>query len=107
MIMTQSFVLQHGPLVIELDRYRVLLNQTPLVLSYREYAFLVYLATHAGHLVTKRRLLEEGLGRHDLGDLSMVEEHIRHLKAKLEQEDHVFIEEVPNAGYRFFPHKKP
>ena len=98
--MTQPLLLRFGDLVIELDRYRVLLADRPLMLSYREYALLVYLAGRAGQVVTKRQLLEEGLGRHDLGGLRMVDEHIRHLKSVLEREGRQWIEEVGGAGYR-------
>ena len=95
--------LRFGELVIDLERYRVLVNERPLVLSYREYALLVYLASRAGQLVHKRQLLEEGLGRHDPGGLRMVDEYIRHLKGVLEREGRSFIAEVGEAGYRFEP----
>jgi len=104
--MTQPLVVRRGDLLIDLVNYRVLLAEAPIMLSYREYALLVYLATHAGHLVTKRRLLEEGMGRHDVGGLRMVDEHIRHLKSKLEREGQTFIEEVEGVGYRFAPPEK-
>ena len=93
--------IRQGPLLIDLARYRVLLDQEPIMLTYREYALLVYLATHPGHVVTKRRLLEEGMGRHDLGGLRMVDEHIRHLKSKLERQGTVLIEPIADEGYRF------
>ena len=95
--------LQFGDLVIDLERYRVLLGERPLVLSYREYALLVYLAGRSGQVVHKRQLLEEGLGRHDPGGMRMVDEHIRHLKSQLERDGRSFIEEVEEAGYRFEP----
>ena len=98
--MTSALVLRQGDLVIDLVHYRVLLGREPVILTYREYALLVYLATRAGHVVSKRRLLEEGMGRHDPGGLRMVEEYIRHLKTKLEREDDALIEEVED-GYRF------
>ena len=102
--MTESLRLRFGDLVIDLEQYRVLLGDRPLILSYREYALLVYLAGRAGQVVHKRQLLEEGLGRHDPGGLRMVDEHIRHLKAKLEREGRSFIEAVGEAGYRFESH---
>ena len=101
--MVQPFVLRFGNLVIDLERYRVLLADQPLILSYREYALLVYLAGRAGQVVHKRQLLEEGLGRHDPGGLRMVDEHIRHLKHLLERDGGSFIEEIGGAGYRFVP----
>jgi len=51
--------------------------------------------------VTKRQLLEEGLGRHDAGGLRMVDEHLRHLKGLLEREGCACLEGVGEAGYRF------
>ena len=94
-------VLRFGSLVIDLERYRVLLNDRPLLLSYREYALLAYLAGRAGQRVSKRQLLEEGLGRHDAAGLRTVDEHLRHLKSLLERDGLAFIEEVDEAGYRF------
>jgi two-component system alkaline phosphatase synthesis response regulator PhoP len=99
--------LQFGDLVIDLERYRVLLGSRPLVLPYREYALLVYLASRPGQMVHKRRLLEEGLGRHDPGGLRMVDEHIRHLKGVLEREGRLFIQAVGEQGYRFEPDAAP
>ncbi len=104
--MVGSLVLQLGDLTIDLERYRVLLNQRPLALSYREYALLVYLASRNGHVVSRRQLLEEGFGRHDAGDLMMVDEHMRHLKSVLEQDGRQFIEKVEARGYRFVPQGK-
>jgi len=96
-------LLRFGDLVIDLERYRVLLGERPMALSYREYALLVYLAGRSGQVVHKRQLLEEGLGRHDPGGLRMVDEHIRHLKSQLERDGRSFIEEVEATGYRFEP----
>lgn len=99
--MAEPLLLRFGELAIDLERYRVLLGGRALILSYREYALLVYLAGRAGQVVHKRRLLEEGLGRHDPGGLRMVDEHLRHLKSVLERDGRRFIEEVEGVGYRF------
>lgn len=101
--MSESLTLRFGDLVIDLEHYRVLMGDRPLILSYREYALLVYLAGRAGQVVHKRQLLEEGLGRHDPGGLRMVDEHIRHLKSILEREGRAVIEAVGEVGYRFEP----
>ena len=105
--MPAPLVLRFGDLSIDLDRYRVLLGDRPLALAYRDYALLVYLASRPGQVVHKRRLLEEGLGRHDPGGLRIVEERIRHLKRTLERQGRVFIEDVGEAGYRFRPAGSP
>ncbi len=99
--MAEPFILRFGDLAIDLGRYRVLLGDRPVLLPYREYALLIYLAAKAGQTVPKRQLLEEGLGRHDAGGLRMVDEHIRHLKSVLERDGRLFIEAVGESGYRF------
>lgn len=101
--MPEPLRLRFGDLEINLDRYAVLLAGEPLLLSYRDYALLVYLASRIGQVVHKRRLLEEGLGRHDHAGLRTVDEHIRHLKSVLEREGRSFIEAVGDSGYRFEP----
>jgi len=101
--MPHAMVLRFGDLLIDLERYRVLLDGQPVALSYHDYALLVYLVGRRGRVVHKRQLLEEGLGRHDPGGLRMVEERIRHLKHTLERGNRVFIEEIGDAGYRFGP----
>ena len=105
--MAQPLRLRFNDLVIDLEHYRVFVADRPLVLSYREYALLVYLAGRAGQVVPKRQLLEEGLGRHDPGGLRTVDEHLRHLKGLLERESgRAFIEEVGDAGYCFQPNPR-
>ena len=101
--MPEQLLLRFGDLTIDLEHYRVLLGGRPIVLSYREYALLGYLAGRAGQVVHKRQLLEEGLGRHDPGGLRMVDEHLRHLKGVLEREGRAVIHEVDGVGYRFEP----
>jgi len=86
--------------LIDLQGYRVLRRGVPVMLSYREYALLTYLAMRAGHVVSKRRLLEEGMGRHDVGGLRMVDELVRRLKTKLESGGRCLIEEQ-ESGYLF------
>lgn len=95
-----TLTLQFGELTIELERFRVLLGGQPLALSYRDYALLAYLAGRAGRVVSKRQLLEEGLGRHDAGGLREVEERLRHLKGMVERAPGVSLEEA-ETGYRF------
>ena len=105
--MAGPLALRFGELVIDLERYQVRLADKPLLLSYREYGLLVYLAGRSGQTVPKRQLLEEGLGRHDAGGLQAVEEHIRHLKGQLEEHGQCVIREVGESGYRFEPLRHP
>ena len=99
--MAEPIILKFGQLSIDLDNFRVTLAGRPIMLRYREYALLVYLASRKGQVVHKRQLLEEGLGRHDPGGLRLVDEHVRHLKSLLERDGDLFISAVGETGYRF------
>ena len=92
--------LRFGELVIDLERYQVLLDDFPVVLSYRDYGLLVYLASRIGQVVSKRQLMEEALGRHDPAGLQAVDEHIRHLKRLLERPGHQLIVPEGDKAYR-------
>src|SRR3990167_472780 len=94
-MMTAPLIIQQGALTIDMERYLVWVRGQPVPMSYREYAVLVYLATHAGYVVTTRRLVEEGLGRHDVGGIGVVGELIRSLKGRLELNGERLIEQVP------------
>lgn len=98
-----SLILQHGNLTIDMEQYAVYVREHPVLLTYREYALLVYLASHAGLVVTTRRLLEEGLGRHDYGGIRAAKDILQSMKSRIEIEGERFIEEVPGEGYRFIP----
>ena len=50
--MTNQLRLRFGDLELDLQRYQVLLGGRPLLLSYREYALLVYLAGRPGKWCT-------------------------------------------------------
>lgn len=101
-----SLLIRRGEVVIDLARYRVAVGGVPVVPTYREYALLVYLATRPGQVVSRRRLLEEALGRHDVGGLRLVDVCIRQLKSTLERHGPVCIEETAD-GYRFLPQDEP
>ncbi len=99
--MADSLQLTFGDLVIDLERYQVRVRGKTLILPYREYALLAYLAGRSGASVSRRRLLEEGLGRHDPAGLRLVDEHMRHLRSVLEREGQAVIAVEEEAGYRF------
>ena len=89
---------------MDLAHYRVNHGDQPLMLSYREYALLVYVASRAGQAVPKRQLLEEGLGRHDPGGLRIVDEHVRHLNHVLAGTG-ATIQVINDQAYRFTSEK--
>jgi DNA-binding response OmpR family regulator len=90
-----------GDLLIDTANYRVLLRETPVELTPKEYQLLYYLATHSDRVLSRDLLLNEVWGRDYVGGVRTVDVHIRRLRSKLEDHNHTFIDTVRNAGYRF------
>ena len=92
--------LRHGPLIIDLDRYRVTLANEPIDLTYKEYSLLRFLASSPGRPYTREVLLNQVWGYDYFGGVRTVDVHVRRIRAKIESEEE-FVETVRNVGYRF------
>jgi len=90
-----------GDLLIDLARCEVTLGSRQIELTFREYALLKFLASHRGRVFTREALLNKVWGYDYYGGDRTVDVHIRRIRSKIEDSDHVFIETVRNIGYRF------
>lgn len=95
--------LRSGRLVIDQDRYVVLLDGEKQDLTRKEFDLLHFLAREPGHVFTRDYLLEQVWGYDFTGDSRTVDVHIRHLRQKLERLPGAprYIETVRGVGYRF------
>jgi DNA-binding response OmpR family regulator len=93
-------VVRCGALTIDLANYRVLVDEEPLVLTFKEYELLRFLAMNAGRVFTREQLLNRVWGYDYFGGARTVDVHIRRIRAKIEVHGHAFIETVRNVGYR-------
>lgn len=95
--------LQFGRLVIDQDRYLVLLDGVKQDLTRKEFELLRFLARARGRVFTREYLLEQIWGYDFAGDSRTVDVHIRHLRQKLEAlpGSPRYIETVRGVGYRF------
>jgi DNA-binding response OmpR family regulator len=62
---------------------------------------LKFLASHPGRVFTRDTLLNQVWSQDYFGGDRTVDVHIRRLRSKIEDPDHVYIETVRNIGYRF------
>jgi DNA-binding response OmpR family regulator len=90
-----------GDLVIDLARCKVVLGDKPVVLTFKEYQLLKFLAGNKGKVFTREDLLKKIWGWEYCGGDRTVDVHIRRLRSKIEDSKHCFIETVRNVGYRF------
>lgn len=90
-----------GDLAIDVSRYEVFVSGRPIVLTFKEYELLKFLASNQGRVFTREALLNKVWGYDYYGGDRTVDAHIRRLRGKIEDSTHSFIDTVRNIGYRF------
>ena len=93
-------IIKCGDLVIDLDKYEVSLGNKLILLTFREYQLLKFLASNKGKVFTREALLNKVWGWDYYGGDRTVDVHIRRLRSKISDPTHTFIETVRNIGYR-------
>ncbi|MBM3956679.1 MAG: winged helix-turn-helix transcriptional regulator [Gemmatimonadetes bacterium] len=94
-------VIHRGQLTIDADRYQVTIGGRRVVLTYKEYELLRYLASRPGKAFSRQTLLRAVWGYDYFGGTRTVDVHVRRLRSKINDVEHHFIETVWNVGYRF------
>ena len=95
-----------GALTMDLSNYRVTVGGESLVMTFKEYELLRFLAMNAGRVFTREQLLNRVWGYDYFGGARTVDVHIRRIRAKIEIHGHAFIETVRNVGYRLVAEAK-
>lgn len=95
--------LKIGGLRLDFSSYQAWLHDEPIALTPKEYELLKLLVTNSGRAFTRDELLERIWGYEYYGDTRTVDVHIRHLRAKLKDDENISkaIETVRGIGYRF------
>ena len=94
-------LLEHGPLVLNLETYQAAVAGRVLDLTYMEYELLRFLAARPGKVFTRETLLSRVWGYEYYGGARTVDVHIRRLRAKLGEEHASLTQTVRSVGYRF------
>ncbi len=94
-------IIKCGDLVIDSAKCEVLLSGKPIILTFKEYQLLKFLASNKGKVFTREALLNKVWGWDYYGGDRTVDVHIRRLRSKIEDINHSFIETIRNIGYRF------
>jgi len=97
----QPELVEHGPLVLNLETYQAAVMGRVLDLTYMEYELLRFLSTHPGKVFTRETLLNRVWGYEYYGGARTVDVHVRRLRAKLGEEHAYLIQTVRSVGYRF------
>ena len=97
---TAAPVEQFGALSINELRREVLVNNTPVDLTPKEYELLVYFKNNRAIALSRESILNAVWGYDYFGDLRTVDTHVKKLRAKL-GDCGSMIATVRGYGYRF------
>ncbi len=97
-----SRVLQHGNLIVDVDRHEVLVDGRPVDLTHTEFELLRAFVANPGRAFTRLELIEEGLGYSYEGLERTIDSHIKNLRRKIEPDpsNPTYIQTVYGVGYR-------
>lgn len=98
-----SDIKNFGGIEIDVNRYEVKKNGTPVELTLREFELLRYLAERDGRVFSREQLLEEVWGYEYYGDIRTVDVTVRRLREKIEDDpsDPQYIATKRGIGYYF------
>lgn len=99
--MSSGELIRYGELIIDLAKCEVSVGGKVVMLTFKEYELLKFLAHNRGRVFTREALLNKVWGYDYYGGDRTVDVHIRRLRSKIEDSSHTFIETVRNIGYRF------
>jgi len=88
-------------LIIDLATCEVTIDGRLIELTFKEYELLKLMAANKGRVFTREALLDKIWGYDYYGGDRTVDVHIRRLRSKIEDAEHIYIETVRNIGYRF------
>lgn len=88
-----------GPVAIDCASHRVTVDGRELELTSTEYKLLLYLADHAGRVLSRELLLQEVWGYNFVGDTRTVDTHVTRLRSKLGRAGDL-VRTVRGFGYK-------
>ncbi len=92
-------IVSHGPIVLDLEKHIVKVNDKVITLTLKEFELLERLAKKPGIVVTRDTLLSEIWGYDFDGETRTIDVHVRSLRQKLGEVGEM-IETVRGIGYK-------
>lgn len=89
-----------GPLVINKDKYSVILNDKHLDLPRKEFEILYFLASNSGTVFSRQKIMNHIWGENNYAINRTVDVHLLNIRKKLGEYGNL-IETIRGVGYRF------
>jgi len=101
----ESSVIETGDFRIDVEARSVRVRDREVHLTPKEFELLIYLARHAGKVVTHRNLLAAVWGENSVQQPEYLRVFVGHLRKKIEADESTprYIVTEPWVGYRFEP----
>jgi two-component system response regulator RpaA len=96
-------VLTSGEITLIPENLQAKVQDRTVKLTPTEFEILHCLMQHHGQTVSTGKLLEEVWGYSPDDDVDTIRVHIRHLRTRLETNDHKYIKTVYGGGYQLLP----
>jgi len=95
--------LEFKDLVIDINERRIFKEAAEVDLTHTEFDLLAYLASHAGKVMSREKILNHVWGYEYPIETRLIDVHIRNLRRKIETNSSrpYYILAVPGIGYRF------
>ena len=98
----QSVLRFFGEMSIDYSKREITVNQSPVVLSKKEFDIVELLSTNNGQVFDRERIYEMVWGLEDNGNSDTIMEHIRKIRGKFAALSlHNYIETVWGVGYKW------
>ncbi len=93
-------ILTAGPLTLNVSRHQVLVGESEVELTRREFDLLRYLLANKGRVISRESLLDHVWGYDFVGETNAVDVYISFLRSKLDDPFHIkLIHTVRGVGY--------
>lgn len=94
-------IISAGSLTVDKAAHKVLLGDTEISMTAKEYDLLVFLAENPNRTFSRETLFDRIWGMDAIGDVSTVTVHIQRIRDKINTNSENHIETIWGVGYRF------
>ena len=92
-----------GPVVIDVERHQVSINDQLISLPLKEFELLEFLVRNSGRVLTRTQLIDRVWGSDYFGDTKTLDVHVKRLRSKIEivPANPLYIQTIRGLGYKF------
>ncbi|MDO5030893.1 MAG: response regulator transcription factor [Corynebacterium sp.] len=96
-------VLRGGPVMLDVERHVVTVDDKEVAMPLKEFDLLEYLLRNRGRVLTRGQLIDRVWGSDYVGDTKTLDVHIKRLRSKIERNPSSpeFLVTVRGLGYKF------